>query len=62
MWSEGEIRKAAFNWRAVADAAPAIFAKAPDLDYQRGLSEGYASALEMVLRPSTEPHNLRSTP
>lgn len=48
--SEEEIRSAAFHWRAVADNARMIFEGQPDAEYQRGLSEGYASALEMVLR------------
>lgn len=50
MLNEEEIRKAAFNWRAVADNAATIFKGQPDAEYQRGLAEGYASALEMVLR------------
>lgn len=50
MMSEDEVREAQFPWRAVADTmreSPEWF---DDNDYQRGLAEGYASALEMVLR------------
>lgn len=51
MMSETEIRSAAFNWRAVAEGIKnGIFKGQEDEDYQRGLAEGYASALEMVLR------------
>lgn len=50
MWNETEVQSAAFNWRAVADKARTIYAGADDADYMRGLAEGYANALEMVLR------------
>lgn len=47
MMTEEEVRAAQFNWRAVADALWG----AAELDgYQRGLAEGYACALDMVLR------------
>lgn len=49
MMTETEIEEALFPWRAVADTVrenPELF---DDL-YQWGLAEGYASALEMVLR------------
>jgi hypothetical protein len=54
MLSEDEVQSAAANWRAVADAiqSGALFKGEPDQEYQRGLSEGYASALEMVLKGS----------
>ena len=48
MWSEQKIQAAARNWRAAANGMPLI---APNDRYQQGLAEGYASALEMVLRP-----------
>lgn len=51
MWSEDGIRAAATNWRAVANGID-------DIDpnpYQHGLAEGYASALEMVLRDQPKP-------
>ena len=45
-----DIVSAARNWRAVADNAREIFAGQDDIEYQRGLADGYACALEMVLR------------
>lgn len=48
--SEEELRDAAMHWRAVANAASIIFDGESDKEYQRGLCEGYAGALEMVLR------------
>jgi hypothetical protein len=50
MLSESETRTAATNWRAVADNARTIYEGQPDSEYMRGLAEGYAGALEMVLR------------
>ena len=52
MWSREEIQQAASMWRTVADgiARGEVFEDDEDADYQKGLSEGYASALEMVLR------------
>lgn len=49
MWTEDEIRRAAINWRAVAD----VYLQNKDNEevsgWQAGLAEGYASALEMIL-------------
>lgn len=50
MRSEDWVKSAAFQWRAVADNAPLIYKGEPDYDYMRGLADGYAGALEMVLR------------
>lgn len=48
MMTEAQIEEALFPWRAVANAMD----NNRELydDYSRGLAEGYASALEMVLR------------
>lgn len=54
MMSEEEIRRAAFNWRAVADALKmGLEAGGKKSEFKKAdvaLADGYASALEMVLR------------
>lgn len=56
--SELEIRMAAAMWRMMADSiAGGVMKGQPDEQYEKGMSEGYASALEMVLRPDSPTHS-----
>lgn len=49
MWSEEEVKKAHFAWKA-ASAALNAFKEEKDDPYTRGLADGYAGALTMILQ------------
>lgn len=51
MWSKSQIERAAINWRAVADVLANEIEQGYSMDeFRAGMTEGYASALEMILR------------
>ena len=52
MWSESEIRDASLAWRAVAEVYRENQGLEEVGEYAAGMAEGYASALEMILRES----------
>lgn len=49
MWSESQIRRAAEIWRSASNALETLSDSSEVSDWRRGLAEGYAAALEMVL-------------